>query len=69
MTAAYLYLPAHMFIIYTRVWYYISGEFTNHQSTVVDGLKATKEVLISQTATSYLVKQTVGAAGAWKDEV
>lgn len=70
MTAAYLYLPAHIFIIYSRVWYYISGEFTNHGAHsgvggITDSLKATKEVLVSQTVTSYLAKTTVG----WKDEV
>lgn len=62
-----------MLIIYTRVWYYISGEFTNHHSAasagssnanVVDG------IVESLKTTSYLAKQTVGAASAiWKDEI
>ena len=71
-TAAYLYLPAHILIIYTRVWYYISGEFTHAAShskslsnltdNLASTLKATKEILVSQTATSIVAQKTGSAA-------
>lgn len=70
VTAAYLYLPAHMYVIYTRVWYYISGEFTNGNGSggsimdsITDALKATKEIVVSQTASSVIAKETMGKAG------
>lgn len=78
VTAAYLYLPAHIFIIYGRVWYYISGEFTaNHSLRFIDTLggtlQTTKEIVISQTASSLIAKETIGRAGqvaeALKDEL
>jgi len=80
VTAAYLYLPAHMLIIYTRVWYYISGEFKQNSgssmsimNSITDALKATKEVVISQTASSVIAKETMGRAGqvaeALRDEL
>ena len=59
-----------MYIIYTRVWYYISGEFTQNNGSgmsimdsITDALKATKEVVVSQTASSVIAKETMGRAG------
>ena len=75
MTAAYLYLPAHIFIIYSRVWYYISGEFTNNHhlgimNSIGSSLKTAKEIVITQTASSLIAKQTMGSAGeALRDEL
>ena len=72
VTAAYLYLPAHLFIIYGRVWYYISGEFTHDHNLnfLGNALKTSKEVLISQTATSMIASQTGRkVAEALRDEL
>jgi len=70
VTAAYLYLPAHVYIIYTRVWYYISGEFTQSNGSgmsimdsITHALKATKEVVVSQTASSVIAKESMARAG------
>lgn len=67
VTAAYAYLPGHILVIYGRVSYYISGEFTaDHNARLMDSLghalKTSKEVLISQTATAAIAKETVGRA-------
>lgn len=59
-----------MIVIYTRVWYYISGEFTVAREgtaahmidSIGSALKASKEVLISQTATAVVARETVGRA-------
>ncbi|KAK5942050.1 hypothetical protein PMZ80_006003 [Knufia obscura] len=71
ITAAYLYLPAHIIVIYTRVWYYISGEFTQNNGggmsmldSITEALKATKEVVVSQTVSSAVAKETLGRAGS-----
>jgi len=33
VTAASLYLPSHLSIIYQRIWYYIHGEFVSKATT------------------------------------
>jgi hypothetical protein len=72
VTAAFFYLPNHLFIIYTRVWYYISGEFAHGDNgtktlgvldSIVDLVKTSKEVVVSQTAAGIVARETVGRAG------
>ncbi len=59
MTAASLYLPNHIGVIYNRIWYYLHGEFANMtaggdktaacaaSSFVSDGLRITSEALLN----------------------
>lgn len=84
LTAAYYYLPNHLYTIYNRATYYISGDFTSNQtvdptrlaasigSGVDSLLKTTKEVIVSQTASALArdATTTVGeAAEILKDEL
>lgn len=73
MTAAFFYLPNHILIIYTRVWYYISGEFANADpngkalgvlDSIVELVKTSKEVVVSQTATGVAAGETLTRMGA-----
>ncbi|KAJ9651274.1 hypothetical protein H2198_009428 [Neophaeococcomyces mojaviensis] len=74
VTAAFFYLPDHLFIIYARVWYYISGEFTHANTSasgMMDILKTAKDVVtssggvgkagvVSQSVAEKIVKETIG---------
>jgi len=59
VTAASLYLPNHVTLIYNRIWYYVHGEFTyitagagDKATHMADGLRITSEALglVSPTA-------------------
>jgi hypothetical protein len=68
VTAAWLYLPNHVSIIYNRIWYYLHGEFAYSTADLgsksmqrTDLLSTTAAALGTVSAASQTVVQSVGA--------
>lgn len=66
VTAASLYLPNHVTIIYRRIWYYLHGEFANITAGagdkslyVSEGLGVSSEAFHSAAATVQKVTESV----------
>ncbi|KIV84938.1 hypothetical protein PV11_00683 [Exophiala sideris] len=69
VTAAWLYLPNHISIIYNRIWYYLHGEFAystaeiGNKNMQMTGLKSTAAAIrTSLSATAPTVAESVGTA-------
>ncbi|KAK4937952.1 hypothetical protein LTR10_021517 [Elasticomyces elasticus] len=69
VTAAWLYLPNHISIIYNRIWYYLHGEFAYSTTEIgsknmqMTGLKSTAAAIrTSLSATAPTVAESVGTA-------
>lgn len=68
VTAAWLYLPNHVSIIYNRIWYYLHGEFAYSTAEIssksmqrTDLLSSTAASLGTVSATTQSVVESVGA--------
>jgi len=68
VTAASLYLPNHVAVIYNRIWYYLHGEFANITAGAADkslyatdGLGITPEAFGSVAPSAQTVVESVRA--------
>ncbi|KAI1627547.1 hypothetical protein EDD37DRAFT_663217 [Exophiala viscosa] len=67
VTAAWLYLPNHISIIYNRIWYYLHGEFAYSTAEIgsknmdMTGLKSTAAALrTTVAATAPTIAESAG---------
>ena len=65
VTAATMYLPNHVAVIYNRIWYYVHGEFVHLKGNGNEVLKttgasivgsATKKMMVAETAETVMRK-------------
>ncbi|KAK6366258.1 hypothetical protein LTS17_010764 [Exophiala oligosperma] len=70
VTAAYYYLPDHVFLIYNRVWYYLQGELAysavagggNQSVYLTAGSRSTADGLTALSSSRSLVGSVTAAA-------
>ncbi|KIW20159.1 hypothetical protein PV08_00734 [Exophiala spinifera] len=71
VTAAYYYLPDHVFLIYNRVWYYLQGELAysavaggggNKSLYLTEGSRRTADALTALTSPGSLVGSVTAVA-------
>jgi hypothetical protein len=69
VTAATMYLPNHVAVIYNRIWYYVHGEFVHLKGNGNEVLKATGTSVIGSVTKKKMMADTVETVMRKLDEL
>ena len=59
VTAATMYLPNHVAVIYNRIWYYVHGEFVHLKGNGIEVLKTTGASAVGSVTKKMAMAETV----------
>jgi hypothetical protein len=69
VTAATMYLPNHVAVIYNRIWYYVHGEFVHLKGNGSEVLRTTGSSAVGSVTKKMMMAETVETVMRKLDEL
>jgi hypothetical protein len=69
VTAATMYLPNHVAVIYNRIWYYVHGEFVHLKGNGNEVLKTTGASIVGSVTKKMMMAETAETVMRKLDEL